>query len=146
MCLTLLARDADTFKCDTMRNRENKPRLCSEKWGGREGGQQAGVLKECVATRWLRVMSATKSIYIPSQCRSTTPVEEDYYGPTPTRPSLLPPVVVNLWTFTVNTVYNFASRVFTHILPHVFLVFSLSHNHSFTFAHTIYIRYDSYLN
>ena len=34
---------------------------------------QKGALKECVATQWLPVMFATKSIYIPVRCRSSTP-------------------------------------------------------------------------
>lgn len=86
-----------TSSCFTLvilhRNRENQSRFNCREWGEkrrRRKRRQEGVLKECVATRWPRVMSATKSIYIPSHCRSTAPAEEDYYRHTPTRPHLLP--------------------------------------------------------
>lgn len=60
---------------------------CSKRtktWGGGRVGGKWGDEEMCrLATRWLQVMSATKSIYIPRHCRSTTPSEKDYYGPTP---------------------------------------------------------------
>lgn len=88
LCFTLLIVDADAYKCDTRTERENKALRGEEE---EEGGERwrKGALKECVATRWLRVMSTTKSIYIPGLCRSTVPVTEDYYRPTP--PWALPP-------------------------------------------------------
>ena len=59
---------------------------------------QKGALKECVATQWLPVMFATKSIYIPVGCRSATPVGGGLSPPAPPHPE--PPLTgVNLCAF-----------------------------------------------
>lgn len=66
-CPCNVCHAAQTHQCDTKRNREYK------------GEDKEG--EECVATRWLRVMSATKSIYIPGQRRSAAPDDADYHRP-----------------------------------------------------------------
>lgn len=87
------------------------PSFALKKEEEEERRRRKGALKESVATRWLQVMSAPKSIYIPCCCRSTTPFKEDYYRTTP--PLTLPPSLVeNLWTFDLYT-FNILPLSFT---------------------------------
>lgn len=64
-------------------------------WGVRRRRRRLkGELEKCVATPWLRVMPASKSIYIPAKCRSTTPTKEFYLCHTqnPESTSFSPPL------------------------------------------------------
>lgn len=96
---------------------------------------QKGALKECVATQWLPVMFATKSIYIPVRCRSSTPVGGGLSPPSPQRSKPMATFLISLFSFSFTFFFKYTFTVLLFNPPQKKNTHTSSHALWFTFIH-----------